>query len=131
MTVINVTLPYGLIKEINDYSRIINEVLKHDISFNILKFSLVSSGVTLLLDIPDDKLNSITKSLKKNNITVNKKGRIKIDFDKCIECGACISLCPTEALHLNEENRLEYSEEKCYSCFLCVDACPRYAIEED
>ncbi len=102
MTVINVTLPYSLIKEINDYSRVINEILKHEISFNILKFSLGSSGVTLRLDVPDEKINDITESLKNNNILVNKKGKISIDKDKCIECGSCVSLCPTDALSLDE-----------------------------
>lgn len=131
MTVINVTLPYGLIKEINDYYKIINDILKHDISFNILKFSLISSGVTLLLDVPDDKIETITESLKENNVIINKKGRIKVDFDKCIDCGACVSLCPIDALYMNGEDRLEYSEEKCISCLLCLDSCPRYAIEED
>ena len=130
MTVINVTLPLGLVKEVSDYSRIINEVLKHDISFNILKFSLGSSGVTLLLDVPEDKIKEIAESLKENDIIVNKKGRIKVNFDLCIDCGGCISLCPTDALHFNEELRLEYTEEKCISCLLCIDSCPRFALEE-
>ena len=131
MTVINVTLPFGLIKEINDYSRIINEILTHEISFNILKFSLGSSGVTLLLDIPEDKIMEITESLKKNDIIVNKKGRVTVDFDLCIDCGSCVSLCPTDAVHLDDELKLEFSEEKCIGCLLCVDACPRYAIKEN
>jgi len=130
MTVINVTLPIGLINEIDDYSRIINEVLKHDISFNILKFSLDSNGATLLLDIPEDKIGEITESLKKNDIIINKKGRVIVDYEKCIDCGACVSLCPTDSLHLNEEERLEYIEDKCIGCLLCLDSCPRYAIKE-
>ena len=130
MTIINVTLPIGVIKDISDYSRFINEILKYDISFNILKFSTRSSGINLLLDIPEDKIKAITESLKKNKIIVNKKGRVIIDDDKCIDCGACISLCPTDALHFNSEDRLEFSYEKCIGCLLCLDSCPRYAIEE-
>ena len=104
--------------------------MKYDISFNILKFSTGSSGINLLLNIPEDKVKAITESLKKNNIIVNKKGRVIIDDDKCIDCGACISLCPTDALHFNSEDRLEFSYEKCIGCLLCLDSCPRYAIEE-
>jgi len=130
LTIINVTLPFGVIKDISDYSRFINEILKYDISFNILKFSTGSSGINLLLNIPEDKVKAITESLKKNNIIVNKKGRVIIDDDKCIDCGACISLCPTDALHFNSEDRLEFSYEKCIGCLLCLDSCPRYAIEE-
>lgn len=131
MTIINVTLPFGLISKVNDYSTIINEILKYDIIFNILKFSTSSSGINLLLDIPEDKIDTITKSLKKNNIIVNKKGRITIDLEKCIDCGACVSLCPTEALYLVENNQLEFIEDKCIGCLLCIDSCPRHAIEEN
>lgn len=128
MTIVNITLPFGLIRDVSDYSIIINQILKHEISFNILKFSTSSSGINLLLDIPEEKIESITESLEKNNIIVNKKGRITVDKEKCIDCGACVSLCPTEALYFDDEDRLEFSEEKCIGCLLCLDSCPRYAI---
>ena len=56
--------------------------------------------------------------------------KILVDFDLCIDCGSCVSLCPVEALYLNQEWRLEYSEEKCNKCGLCVDSCPRFAIKK-
>ena len=124
------TLPFGIIKDINDYSRFINNILKYDISLNIIKLSTGSNGINLLIDIPEVKIKIITESLKKNKIIVNKKGRVIIDDDKCINCGACISLCPTDAIHFNSEDRLEFSYEKCIGCLLCLDSCPRYAIEE-
>lgn len=130
MPVINITLPYGLIKQIDDYSKIINEILKHEITLNILKFSVGSSGVTLLLDVPEEKIKEITESLQKNDILVNRKGRIKVDTEKCIDCGACVSLCPTDALKMDEELKLEYIQDKCIGCLLCIDSCPRYALEE-
>jgi len=130
MTIINCTLPFGLVKDFDDYSKIVNDILKHDITFNILKFSSGSNGINLLIDIPEDKTKTITESLEKNNIVVNKKGRVIIDDDKCIDCGACISLCPTDALHNSKELRLEFSYEKCIGCLMCLDSCPRYAIEE-
>jgi formate hydrogenlyase subunit 6/NADH:ubiquinone oxidoreductase subunit I len=130
MTIINCTLPFGLVKDFDDYSKIVNDILKHDITFNILKFSTGSNGINLLIDIPEDKTKTITESLERNNIVVNKKGRVIIDDEKCIDCGACISLCPTDALHIDKDERLEFSYEKCIGCLLCVDSCPRYAIEE-
>lgn len=130
MTIINVTIPVGLIKKIDDYGRIINLILAQNISANILKFSTGRSGINLLLDIPEDKIISITEELKKNDVIVNKKGRVIVDIEKCIDCGGCISLCPTDALHMDERELLEYSLEKCIGCLLCIDSCPRYAIEE-
>ena len=130
MTVINCTIPFTAVKDIGDYSRIINDILKFDISFNILKFSTVSSGVNVLLDVPEDKLKFITEALTVNNVLVNKKGRVILDDEQCIDCGACVSLCPTDALHLIDDFRLEYSYEKCIGCLLCLDSCPRNAIQE-
>lgn len=130
MTIINISIPFGLVKDIDDYSKVVNDILKHDITFNILKFSTGSAGINLLLDIPEEKVKTITESLIRSNISVNKKGRVIIDIDKCIDCGACISLCPTDALHANGEERLEFSYDKCIGCLLCLDSCPRYAIEE-
>jgi len=130
MTVINVTLPFGLIKKVDDYSKVINVILEQHISVNILKFSTGQSGINLLLDIPEDKINSITEALQKNDIIVNKKGRVIIEIDLCIDCGACVSLCPTDALHMDEKELLEYSLEACIGCLICIDACPRFAIEE-
>ncbi len=130
MTIINISIPFGLVKDIDDYSKIVNDILKYDITFNILKFSTGSAGINVLLDIPEEKVKTITKSLIKSNIIVNKKGRVIVDIEKCIDCGACISLCPTDALYFNNEERLGFSYESCIGCLLCLDSCPRYAIEE-
>ncbi|MFO7794649.1 MAG: ATP-binding protein [Promethearchaeati archaeon] len=130
MTIINVMVPFRLIKKIDDYSRIINEILKHDISFNVLKFSTSSSGINLLLDVPEEKVNTITTSLRQNEIQVNKKGRVILDKDVCIDCGACVSLCPTDALYFKEDSSIDFEEDKCLGCLICIDSCPRGAIEE-
>jgi Fe-S-cluster-containing hydrogenase component 2 len=130
MTVINITVPFGLIKRIDDYSKIINVILEQKVSANILKFHTGRSGINLLLDIPEDKINSITEALKKNKVIINKKGRVIVDIELCIDCGACVSVCPTDALHMDEKGLLEYSLEKCLGCGLCLDSCPRQAIEE-
>jgi Pyruvate/2-oxoacid:ferredoxin oxidoreductase delta subunit len=72
----------------------------------------------------------IKESLKKFNIILNKKGRVFVDDDKCVDCGACISLCPTDALCFDEENRLKLYYDRCIGCLLCLNSCPRFAIEE-
>ncbi|MFX1237429.1 MAG: ATP-binding protein [Promethearchaeota archaeon] len=131
MAIINVTIPFGIIKSLSDYSKVVNEILKEDISLNILKFSTDTNGIKMLLDLPEDKIKSITESLKKRNILVNNKGRISIDREKCVDCGGCISLCPTEALHFDTNFQLKFSEDKCIGCNLCLDSCPRQAIEQN
>ncbi len=58
------------------------------------------------------------------------EAKVSVDYELCIDCGSCVSLCPEEALKLNNEWRLEYDEEKCTKCGLCLDSCPRFAISK-
>ena len=52
------------------------------------------------------------------------------DEKKCIDCGACISICPTGVLSLYKETfKLKFDYEKCIVCGNCVEACPLQAIK--
>jgi len=52
------------------------------------------------------------------------------DEKKCIDCGACISICPTGVLSLDKETfKLKFDYEKCIVCGNCVEACPLQAIK--
>ncbi len=47
--------------------------------------------------------------------------------DECISCGACQSVCPTEAISPGD-TKYEIDPEKCIDCGACVDVCPVGAI---
>jgi len=52
------------------------------------------------------------------------------DEEKCIDCGACISICPTGVLSLDKVTyKLKLDYEKCIVCGNCVEACPLQAIK--
>ncbi|MBN2430914.1 MAG: 4Fe-4S binding protein [Acidobacteria bacterium] len=52
---------------------------------------------------------------------------IRIDREKCTDCGQCIRVCPTFSLDANSvaEGKTRLS---CTKCGKCVDACPQGAI---
>ena len=131
MTIINISVPFGFFNSIDDYSKLINDILKHEVSVNILKFTTGTSGVNLLINIPEDKIKEITEDLEKNNVIVSKEGRISLNRDKCINCGACVSLCPTEALHFDSDDTVDFSKKRCIGCLVCIDSCPRQALKEN
>jgi ferredoxin len=54
---------------------------------------------------------------------------ITIDEDRCTGCGACLSLCPQEAIVLETE-RAEIRQELCIGCGICISACPERAIQD-
>ncbi|HYA32800.1 MAG TPA: Coenzyme F420 hydrogenase/dehydrogenase, beta subunit C-terminal domain [Candidatus Bathyarchaeia archaeon] len=53
------------------------------------------------------------------------------DTDKCCGCGACVGVCPTEALYFDGEAAHPQSNDYCkvtrdsVPCGACYDACPR------
>lgn len=51
------------------------------------------------------------------------------DRQKCIYCGACVGVCPVNALIL-KETRIEVDHEKCINCGACIKVCPMGAMTE-
>lgn len=86
-----------------------------------------TSRLNSLKDFKKDAISHLDNSDLKR---VAKNQPFIVDDGKCINCGACVSLCPTDALYLDKEDRLAFCFEKCIGCLLCLDSCPRLAIEE-
>ncbi len=56
-------------------------------------------------------------------------GAVEIDTAGCTLCLACVSACPTAALHDDPERPLvAFSEEACVQCGLCKNTCPESVI---
>ena len=51
----------------------------------------------------------------------------KIDENECVNCGACVSECPPEAI-VEKDGKHWIDPEKCLDCGVCVGACPTSAI---
>ncbi len=49
----------------------------------------------------------------------------------CVQCGECITVCPTGALKWGSKGNVELVEELCNSCRACVESCPQKVIVFD
>ncbi|MEF8848514.1 MAG: 4Fe-4S binding protein, partial [Candidatus Thermoplasmatota archaeon] len=58
------------------------------------------------------------------------KPKAKVDKEKCLACGGCISVCPQDAISWMG-NKAFVNPEKCIDCKICIDACPIGAISEE
>ncbi len=48
--------------------------------------------------------------------------------NKCVYCGACVGVCPVQALVL-KDTRIVVDKAKCINCGACVSICPVGAME--
>jgi ferredoxin len=49
-----------------------------------------------------------------------------VDEDTCISCGACVDVCPVDAITM--EDKAVIDADTCTDCGACVDECPVDAI---
>jgi formate hydrogenlyase subunit 6/NADH:ubiquinone oxidoreductase subunit I len=57
------------------------------------------------------------------------RGRIEIDIEACIFCGACSKRCPTDAIIVTKPDR-EWNIDRlrCCTCNACVEVCPKKCL---
>jgi ferredoxin len=61
------------------------------------------------------------------NVTINTAGKgVTWDEKRCTHCGACLTHCPTQALHVADAatRRIAFDEQKCIECLGCIRVCP-------
>lgn len=64
-------------------------------------------------------------------ITSEFRGKISIDPSKCMACGACVNVCPPNALTLSRQDNviiINYFIGRCIFCGRCAEVCPVGAI---
>ncbi|HDR05333.1 MAG TPA: 4Fe-4S dicluster domain-containing protein [Candidatus Marinimicrobia bacterium] len=55
---------------------------------------------------------------------------IQIDDNRCDLCGACVGICPADAIAMSEL-KLRIDPDTCINCDLCVIVCPFNALEAE
>jgi len=122
-------------KELVDKPIVYKLIKDYNLVFNILKASITpeEEGVMVL------ELKGDTKDIDKGIDYLNKQG-VKIDllskdivvnWDECIQCGACVAQCPTKALFIKDRKTMEvdFDPAKCIACEFCIRPCPTRCIE--
>ena len=110
-------------------------VKDYNLVFNILKASITpdqEGHMALEVTGESQEIDRGIKFLKEQGVKVEPLSKdIKVNWDKCVQCGACVSICPTDALYVKDRHTMEvaFDSDKCIACELCVDPCPPRAIE--
>ncbi len=109
-------------------------VKDHNLVLNILKASVTpkEEGIMVLeLSGARADYDNGIKFLQKAGVRIQSLGQDIMRNDaRCTHCGACVVICPTEALAIDPKTRMvDFDEEKCTACELCVLSCPPRAME--
>ncbi len=51
-----------------------------------------------------------------------------IDADRCVQCGTCVAVCPSNSIGVDEDTNLPELVKMCTGCSLCWDFCPRAGL---
>ena len=105
-------------------------ILEHGVPVSIVAAHINSQGGEILAEVPSTHVEKVIDAFRKKGVTVTVPKLIEVDSERCIDCGACFSLCPVSAIAFREDFSVVFDEQKCIGspCGLCINACPARAI---
>ncbi|AGK61795.1 hypothetical protein Asulf_01824 [Archaeoglobus sulfaticallidus PM70-1] len=97
---------------------------------NIIRASVGAREGELIIEVDDSRADEIIEFIESKGVKVTKiYEKIIKDDEKCVHCGACISICPVEVFRLEYDYRVAADSERCVRCGVCVTVCPLKALE--
>jgi ferredoxin len=54
---------------------------------------------------------------------------VHYDGEVCTFCGACVEICPMEALTSDDSGAIKFEQLRCIGCGLCVSVCPSETVK--
>lgn len=108
-------------------------ILKTGAVFNILQTQITSMGggeVVGEIIADDDKAGEFIRILKRRGVRVKEvESLVSFNKDECVDCGLCVSICPTGAITFTEEFSVNVDIKKCILCQMCIKNCPVRALK--
>ncbi|MHB8101508.1 MAG: 4Fe-4S binding protein [Methanosarcina sp.] len=105
-------------------------IIETGISINIMVANIDSTYGELIADVSDFQFDKIKNALESRGAIVSILDRpIHRDEEECVECGACISVCPMNVYTFDEAWNVQVEEKKCIQCGMCIKMCPHGALK--
>jgi ferredoxin len=107
-------------------------VSKFNIMPNVLQAKIDGSGGRMILSMKGsekDIENAISYFGSVDIAIEPMDSCVKRDETRCIDCGSCVSICPTFAFEMDKKtSEVLLDTSKCLACGFCISACPTHAI---
>jgi len=123
------TFPHKLV----DKPIVYKLVKDFDLTFNILQAKIMPNEEGMMVVELEGEKDNYARGvdyLKESGVKIEPLSKeVLRDEDRCTHCGACVTVCPTEALYVDKKTmKVIFDAEKCIACELCVKACPPRAM---
>ncbi len=109
-------------------------VKDYNLEFNILKalFTQEAEGLMVMEISGEQKdYDKGIRYLTESGVRIQSLSQdVTRNEQRCTHCGACITICPTDAFELDPlTKRVNFDNERCVACEQCIKACTPRAME--
>lgn len=108
---------------------IAESILETGVLLNVSQAHFDRSHGEIVADVMEEHYEKMYKALSSRGARVTRlDSPIEWNEDECVECSACISVCPTKVFSLKKDYSLKVDKAKCIQCGTCVEMCPQRAL---
>jgi NAD-dependent dihydropyrimidine dehydrogenase PreA subunit len=105
-------------------------VLETGVRINIDRALVDRSVGEIVIDVPDERVEEVAEAFRRRGAEVHEMDTpIVLDEAECVQCGACVSVCPVEVFTYNKDRTISIDLTRCVLCKTCMTMCPHGALK--
>jgi ferredoxin len=107
-------------------------VLETGVRINIDRAFVDASTGEIVIDVPDEHVEEVAAAFRRRGATVREMDTpIVFEEAECVQCGACVSVCPLEVFKFGKNGMISMDLKRCVLCKTCITMCPHGALKAE
>lgn len=107
-------------------------VLETGVRINIDRAFVDASVGEMVVDVPDEDVEKVATAFRHHGVEAHEMSTpIQFEEAECIQCGACVSVCPLEVFSRHEDGSISMDLKRCVLCRTCITMCPHGALRAE
>ena len=105
-------------------------VLETGVRLKIDRAFVDASIGEIVIDVPDERVEEVAAAFRRCGAEVREMDTpIVFDEAECVQCGACVSVCPVEVFEYKDDRTISINLKRCVLCKTCITMCPHGALK--